>query len=80
MANQYTKAKEMQRKEIFWNLINSGLAGLLVFLGSLTSGHITWSGVGAAALAAFVVAVTKFKDFWTDEEKEYTSKIFLFVR
>ena len=80
MPNQYTKAKEMQRREIFWNLINSGLAGLLVFAGSLTSGHLTWSGVGAAALAAVIVAVTRFRDYWSKEESEYSSKIFSFVR
>jgi len=80
MANQYTKAKEQERKEIIWNLINAGLAGALVFLGSLANGDLTWRGVIAAAVASFVVAVTKFKDYWASEEKDYTSKIFSFVR
>ena len=79
MANQYTKQKEKQRKKIFWNLINSGLAGLLVFLGSLTNGGISWKGIGTAAIAAAIVAVTRFYDFWKKEEKEYTAKIFNFL-
>jgi hypothetical protein len=76
MANQYTKKRDAQRREIFWNLINSGLAGSLVFLGSLSSGNLTWQGVGAGIIAAAIVAVTKFRDYWGKEKKEYTAKIF----
>lgn len=82
MVNQYTKAKlisEKNRKEIFYNLINSLLAGSLVFLGSLTSGKLTWEGISFGLVAAFVVAVTKFKDYWATEKKEYTQKLFKFL-
>ena len=67
MANQYTKAKlisDENKKEIFYNIINSLLAGSLVFLGSLSSGKITWQGVGFGIIAAGIVAVTKFKQYW----------------
>jgi hypothetical protein len=80
MANQYTKKKEAQKKEIIWNLINSLLAGSLVFLGACTSSGLNWKGVGAGILAAAVVAVTKFYDYWKKEETEYcTTKLFSFV-
>ena len=77
MANQYTKAA--QRKEIIWNLINSGLAGALVFLGSLSSGSITWQGIVAALIATGIVITTKFKAYWGTQENEYVNKIFTFV-
>jgi len=79
MANQYTKAREKQRKEIFWNVVNSGLAGLLVFLGGVANGGLTWKGAGAAVVAALIVAVTKFKDFWSAKKKEYSNVLFSFV-
>lgn len=81
MANQYTKAKlisQQNKKEIFYNLINSLLAGGLVLLGSLTSG-ISWTGVGAGLVAAGIVAITKFKQYWDSEKKEYSNKIFNFI-
>ena len=84
MANQYTKRKrlisEKNRKEIFWNLINSGLAGSLVFLGSLANGGLSLKGLYAGLMAAAIVAITKFKDYWSKEEHEYTNKIFVFLR
>jgi hypothetical protein len=83
MVNQYTKAKmisEKNRKEILWNMINSLLAGALVLLGALTDGKITWAGLVLALVAAGIVAVSQFKDYWTKEKKEYcTPKIFKFL-
>jgi hypothetical protein len=79
MANQYTKAKDNQRKEIIWNIINSLLAGGLVFLGSILTG-ISWQGFVAALATSGIVAINKFKDYWTKEEKEYCqTKLFKFV-
>ena len=69
-----------QKKEILWNLINAGLAGGLVFFGSLTSGNITLNGVVASLVAAGVVAITKFKDYWGTQEGEYTNKLFNFIK
>ena len=82
MANQYTKAKlisEQNKKEIFYNLINSLLAGGLVFLGSLTNGF-SWAGICAGAVAAGIVAITKFKKYWDGEKKEYSAMLFNFVQ
>jgi hypothetical protein len=70
-------------REIIWNLVNSILAGGLVFLGSLTTGQITKQGLCFAGLTAAVVAITKFKDYWTKEEEEYcnnnSNRIFNFI-
>ena len=62
-----------------WNVVNSGLAGGLVFLGSLSSGHITAQGIGAAVLAGLIVMATKFKDYWSSEKGEYARKLFTFI-
>jgi hypothetical protein len=85
MTNQYTKRKELitqkNRKEIFWNLINSGLAGTLILLGALTTGEITAESFYFALLTAIIVAVTQFKDYWLNEKKEYSStKLFNFIK
>ncbi|MCK9595423.1 MAG: hypothetical protein M0R35_07100 [Candidatus Omnitrophica bacterium] len=83
MANQYTKAKlisQKNKKEIFWNIINSFLAGSLVFLGSLSSGRLSWQGIVFGLIASFIVAITKFQNYWKKEESEYCkTKIFSFV-
>lgn len=65
---------EENKKEIFYNIVNfiSLLAGLLVFLGSLTSGF-SWAGVGVAFISAGIVAITKFKEYWASEADEYKS-------
>jgi len=59
-----------QRKEIIYNIINSLLAGALVFMGSLTNGF-SWEGLGLAFIAGGVVCITKFKDYWKSQEGEY---------
>ena len=59
-----------QKKEITYNLINSALAGMLVFLGSLVNGF-SWAGVGVGFLSGLVVCVTKFKAYWATQENEY---------
>lgn len=69
-----------ETKEIIWNLINSLLAGGLVFLGALTTGSVTWESVSVSIIAAAVVAVSQFKDYWTTERPEYCSaKLFRFI-
>ena len=62
-----------QKQEILWNLINSGLAGVLVLLGSLTSGGISLNAFCVALATALIVAITQFKNYWQNEEKEYKS-------
>lgn len=68
------------RNEIIWNLINSGLAGSLVFLGAFFNGGFTWKGIAAALIASGIIAVTKFYDYWKTQEGEYTTKLFSFVK
>lgn len=45
-------------------IVTSLLSGSLVFLGAFSDGNITETGVIIAFVAAGVVAITKFKDFW----------------
>ena len=59
------------KREIFYNLINSFLAGILVFLGSCTAGGITKEGLLIAGATSLIVAVNKFKGYWESEKKEY---------
>ena len=61
-------------KEITWNIINSLLAGGLVFLGGCVSGRLTWAVMAASLLAAGIVALTKFSEYWKNEEEEYQTK------
>jgi len=72
-------AFELNKTEIFYNLINAALAGGLVFLGALTSGNLTWTGVVAALIASLIVIAAKFKEYWSSQESEYTPKIFNFI-
>lgn len=67
-------------KEIFWNLINSGLAGALVLLGSFSDGEFSKHGFILAVVTGLIVALTKFKEYWTNEENEYSAKPFCFIK
>jgi len=73
------KQQKSQSKEIIWNIINSLLAGGLVLLGSFANGF-SWKGLGFALTASGIVAITKFKDYWSKEEGEYSSKLFNFIK
>lgn len=66
-----TSKTKNQKSEIKYHVVNSLLAGGLVFLGSLTNGF-SWVGVGIGAIAAMVVCLTKFKEYWATQEGEYT--------
>lgn len=68
---------KLNKNEIMYNLINSGLAGGLVFLGSLTNGF-SIEGLCVGIVAGLVVMVTKFKEYWITQEGEYTTKLFSF--
>jgi hypothetical protein len=65
--------------ETAYNLVNSLLAGGLVFLGSLSSGNITFNGICLALIASGIVALSKFKDFWTKKGKIYKLSVFNFI-
>jgi hypothetical protein len=68
-----------QKKEITWNLINSVLAGGLVLLGACSGGNISWDSFAAAFIASAVVALSQFRDYWTSEKAEYSTKLFKFL-
>lgn len=67
------------KKEIIWNVVNSLLAGALVLAGACADGSVTQQGLFVAIATAAVVAITKFKEYWQGEEKEYSSKLFTFI-
>jgi hypothetical protein len=79
--------KTIEKKQIFWNVINSVLSGLLVFAGA-AAGEVADHGFSAAALpelstglilavcTSIVVALTKFKDFWDGEKKDFAVNMF----
>ena len=74
----------MSSKEISWNIVNSLLAGALVFLGGMvgSNGIINIATICAAGLTALIVAVTRFAEYWKSEESEYSdnyNKIFTFI-
>lgn len=61
---------EKPMSDIKMNIINSLLAGSLVFLGSFSTGDITVEGVCLSLVAALAVAISKFQNFW----KKYMGK------
>jgi len=61
---------QQNKEEISWNIINSILAGLLVLLGSFTTGNINPTSIIISIATALIVAVNKFKDYWLTQEKE----------
>ena len=63
-----------ERKELLYNFINCGLAGLLVFLGGLTAGNISQTTVVAALLAAGITAGSQFKEYWQNETEQATKR------
>lgn len=74
------KVLKQNTDEIIYHVINSALAGALVFLGSLTAGQgFTSTGFFSAGVAALIVAATKFKQYWSTQEKEYQKTFFSFV-
>lgn len=50
--------------EIKYNLINSALAGGLVFAGTFADGNVTWEGIAMALGTSVIVALTKFRDWF----------------
>jgi hypothetical protein len=77
MATKKETILQKNEQEIKWNIINSILAGALVFFGSLTNGFSV-EGLCAGLLGGLIVFITKFRDYWNTQEKEYSKKILLF--
>lgn len=63
---------------IGYNIVTSVLAGCLVFAGAFADGNITMTGIVAAASASLIVAITKFRDWWMDNESSI-SRAFNFI-
>jgi len=79
-AKKKTKVQWRTKKEmVVWHLINSGLAGALVFAGAFVNGGLTSQGVVAALSASLIVALTKFKEFWSSQEGTYKPAMFHFI-
>lgn len=74
------KEADQQKKEIIYKIINSLLAGSLVFLGSLTNGELTGKSICFSFLASTIVIITQFKNYWDSQEGEYSNtKLFSFI-
>ena len=71
------KPFERNKAEIKYHIINSLLAGGLVFVGAFADGNITLQGVGVALAAALIVAISKFKKYWEGQEKAYRATAIL---
>lgn len=73
--------KNSQKKEVFYQVINSLLAGSLVLFGACSTGNpITWSSLGLAFGAASVTAISQFKKYWESQAGEYTqTKLLTFI-
>ena len=77
--HQHRNPFKQNKNEIIYNLINCGIAGGLVFLGSLSSGGITKEGLFFAFVASAIIFITKFSNYWKSQESEYTKNLFNFV-
>jgi hypothetical protein len=71
--------KNNQKKEIIWNIVNSLLAGGLVFLGGCTSGQLSLNTVIFSLVTGAIAAIIQFKDYWANEKPEYSHKLFKFL-
>lgn len=54
--------KQKQTETMKWKLINSGIAGLLVFFGAFADGVLTQPELLAAFGGAMIVFLSKFRD------------------
>ena len=68
------------KHEIYYNFINCGMAGGLVFLGSLSTGELTLTGFYFGVIAFLTAFITKFKSYWAKEKPEYSTKLFNFIQ
>lgn len=79
MKNKKTLISEENKKEIFYNIINSLLAGALVFFGALLNGGFDIKAVVIAIITAAITAIVKFKDYWDGEKSEYCKGLMNFI-
>jgi hypothetical protein len=75
-----TKIVWRSKKEMFaWNIINSILAGTLVFTGAFTDGIITKNELLIMLGISILVMITKLKEFWDTQEGVYRPMLFHFI-
>lgn len=70
---------EKNKHEIKYNLINSLLAGGMVFIGTIADGKVSWVELLASFAAAGVVALIKFKEYWAGQKSEYAAGLFTWI-
>jgi hypothetical protein len=69
------------KREIIEKIINSLLAGALVFFGSISAGNIQKEQIFISVGTSIVVAITQFKEYWEVERKKGEKlNLFTFVR
>lgn len=68
-----------EKKEIFYYIINSFLAGALVLLGAFSTGIINQEAIFTAIIVSVMIGVTKFKEYWDGEQKEYVYNFAKFI-
>lgn len=73
------KKKLFNKEEIIYNLINSLLAGALVFVGAFADGSITITGITIALFVSLLIFLQKFKKYWDSIKKVNTTNILNFV-
>jgi len=79
MAKGEEFVTEESKKEIFYNVINAGLAGGISFFSAvMATGSIDLRTIVVAAVAAGLVALVKFKNYWDGEQNEYQKKMLSF--
>jgi len=59
-----TTKQQKRMTEFRYNIINSLIAGALVFAGTFADGNISWESICIAVGVAGVVALTKFRDWF----------------
>lgn len=68
------KERKLRNKTVKWNLVNSGMAGLIFFVGSVSNGDVTWQSVLISFVVAVGVAANKFQEYWKQRGKRYIPK------
>lgn len=82
MVNKRKSSKVIwrnKREMIGYHIINSLLAGALVFLGAFTDGTITRQELIISMGVSLMVALTKFKEFWKTQKGVYRPTLFHFI-
>lgn len=67
------------KHEILYNIINSLIAGCLVFLGAVSDGNFNSEKIFISIFAALIIMLYKFQNYWDSQKDEYTNKLFNFI-